>query len=103
MSSIASKIRSKRLALGLTQSDVCRIAGVSRQTVIAAEQGKLLQLAAMQNILGAIGLVLDVGDLQEPPPRRKMDLSAIAPATRGQRFPMIHQVMARAQRQGGYV
>jgi hypothetical protein len=82
---------------------VCRIAVVSRQTVIAAEQGKPLQLAAMQSIVDAIGLALDVGDLQSPPPRRKIDLLAVAPATRGQRFLTIWQLMARAPRQCGYV
>lgn len=102
MSRIASQIRSKRIALGLTQSDVCRLAGVSRQTLISAEQAKPVQLAVMRNILTAIGLTLDVGDLQEPA-RHKTDFSVVASAKRGQRFPIIHQVMARAQRQGGYV
>lgn len=101
MPSIASQIRAKRLRLGLTQFDVSYKAGVSRPTVIAAEQGRPLNMAALQSILKVIELELDVRDF--PLAHDKAARPVAEPALRGQRFPLIGQVMARAQRQGGYV
>jgi transcriptional regulator with XRE-family HTH domain len=102
MSPLGSKIRARRLAKGLTQQDVCRLAGVSRPSVIAAEQGKPLQTAVLQKILAVLDLDLDVTDLSSAAPLRNVVRPAVEPARRGQRFPTIRQLMARVEKQGGY-
>lgn len=55
------QIREKRLGRGLTQADLARIAGLTRQKVIAVEKGTLsVGISAYARVLGALDCELAV-------------------------------------------
>ena len=52
-------MRRRRLELQLTQSDVADLAGLSRRTIVAVEQGRTsVTLARVLDVLGVLGLRL---------------------------------------------
>lgn len=57
---VGATVRARRAALGLDQSELALVAGVSRRTVHAIEHGKpTVQLAALVAVVRAVGLELD--------------------------------------------
>ena len=52
---IGKDLKEQRLYLGLSQADIARRAGVSRQTIVALEQKTIIPLSA---ILDAYGLMI---------------------------------------------
>ena len=70
LDSIGSRIATKRKALGFSQSNLARKAGVSRATLDALENGRSGELGftKVANILSALGLELKVqeANLQRP-------------------------------------
>jgi y4mF family transcriptional regulator len=57
---IGATVRARRAELGLDQSELSLVAGVSRRTVHAIEHGKpTVQLAALVAVTTAVGLDLD--------------------------------------------
>lgn len=57
MDVLASTLRSRRLALGLTQEDVADLAGCSERFVYALERGKTtVQLSKTLDVLRVLGL-----------------------------------------------
>ncbi|WP_166345820.1 helix-turn-helix domain-containing protein [Phytoactinopolyspora limicola] len=66
-------IRDRRLASGLTQSELAHLAGVSRRWLVAFEAGKSsAQLDLALQTLNALGLILDAR--AAPPPPAGIDL-----------------------------
>jgi len=60
---IGNKIKQRRKALRLNQSDLARLAGCSKPSVVAAETGKpTLRLNILLAILHVLGLTLRVDD-----------------------------------------
>ncbi|MET3206774.1 UNVERIFIED_ORG: y4mF family transcriptional regulator [Arthrobacter sp. UYEF13] len=58
---LAREVRSRRLALGLTQKDVADMAGVSERFVRFIEQGKpSVQLDSLLAVLDTLGLELRI-------------------------------------------
>lgn len=58
---VATEVRARRRALGLTQQDLAELAGVSERFVRFVEQGKpSIQLDALLALLDALGLELVV-------------------------------------------
>lgn len=56
---LASEVRTRRAALGLTQQDLADMAGVSERFVRFVEQGKpSIQLDSLIAVLGTLGLEL---------------------------------------------
>lgn len=63
---LAHQVARRRRALGLRQEDVARLAGVSRATVIAIEQGReTLQVDKLRRVLEVLDLVLVI-ERREP-------------------------------------
>lgn len=61
------RLRKRRKALKLTQEDLARMAGCSKPSVIAAEQGKpTLQTSILIAIASALGLRLELRDDKGP-------------------------------------
>ncbi len=60
---LASAVRGRRLALGLSQGDLASRAGVSRDWINYFEGGKpTVELAHVLRVLDALGLRLDLDD-----------------------------------------
>ena len=80
-------IREKRKRLGLDQKELAQRVGVSRQWIVAIEQGKSgAALGLVLRTLFALGITLDARDL---PPKKSStdtpDLDAIIEAARRRR------------------
>lgn len=61
ISRLADQIRQRRLNLGMTQADLAKLAGLTRQKVIAVEKGSLsVGMFAYANVLGALDCELKV-------------------------------------------
>lgn len=62
---IGAQIRARRRELGLDQSELALVSGVSRRTIHALEHGKpTAQLAALVPVLRALGLELEAAPRQ---------------------------------------
>jgi HTH-type transcriptional regulator / antitoxin HipB len=60
-------LRRRRKALRLSQQELADLAGVSKPSVVAAEQGKTtLRLSVLEGIAGALGFRLALADLRGP-------------------------------------
>jgi HTH-type transcriptional regulator/antitoxin HipB len=60
---LAAVLRGRRLALGVSQADLARRAGVSRQWLSELEHGKRrAELGLVLAVLDALGLQLDIGE-----------------------------------------
>ena len=70
LSSIGSQIATRRKALGLSQSELARKAGVSRATLEALENGRSGELgfSKVANILAALGLELKIQEANRQRP-----------------------------------
>lgn len=61
ISRLAIQIRQRRLNRGMTQADLAKLAGLTRQKVIAVEKGSLtIGVVAYANVLGALDCELKV-------------------------------------------
>jgi len=70
LSSIGSQIGTRRKALGFSQSELARKAGVSRATLEALENGRSGELgfSKVANILAALGLELKIQEANRQRP-----------------------------------
>ena len=79
-------IRQKRRTLGLDQKELARRVGVSRQWIVAVEQGKpRAALGLVLQTVYALGIVLDASDLPPSRPQNvadSPDIDAIIEAAR---------------------
>ncbi|MHB8354916.1 MAG: helix-turn-helix transcriptional regulator [Burkholderiales bacterium] len=60
MDHLACLMAERRKELHLTQEDLAQKARVSRQTVIALEQGRSLQIDKLRRILDVLGMTLTI-------------------------------------------
>lgn len=60
MHEIAGRVRTARLAAGLTQHELAERAGVSRPSVARVEAGEDVRTATLSKLADALGLVLRV-------------------------------------------
>jgi y4mF family transcriptional regulator len=80
---LAAAVRGRRQALGLSQAEVARTAGVSRQWLIEFESGKpTAELQLMLRLLEALGLTINLeerdADRQRVEPKSQaVDLDAL--------------------------
>jgi HTH-type transcriptional regulator / antitoxin HipB len=75
-SALGSEVRARRTLLGLNQSDVADLAGVSERFVRFVEQGKAtVQLEPLLAVLGTLGLELAVRPAQVTGHRNATSLS----------------------------
>jgi HTH-type transcriptional regulator/antitoxin HipB len=76
---IAAAVRGRRMDLGLSQGDLAERAGVSRKWVNEFELGgkQTAEIGHVLRVIGALGLVLDVGTGDAAPPPDGIDLDAI--------------------------
>ena len=85
---LGAAIRDRRRQLGLDQATLAERAGVSRQWVIAIEQGRSrAELGLVLRALAALGLHLDMRDSaadqsRKPATMPKVDIDAIVNAAR---------------------
>lgn len=57
---LACLLRTRRKALSLTQAELARRSGVSRQTVIAIEEGRDVSGRSLLSVMGALGVSVTV-------------------------------------------
>jgi HTH-type transcriptional regulator/antitoxin HipB len=75
---LAAAVRGRRLDLGLSQAELARRAGVSRQWVNEFEAGKpAAELALVLRLLDALALELTVAPRSGETPRAPTDLDAL--------------------------
>lgn len=82
---LGALIRELRRERGLSQEDLAATVGVSRQWIIGLEQGKARALGLVMRTLAALGLALEVVELQDrttPPPTR-VDLDRLLKSFEG--------------------
>lgn len=90
---IGLAIRERRRAMGLSQDDLAKRAGVSRQWIIEAEKGRpRAELGLVLRTLTALGLQLrtddtSVTDSKATTPASVVDLHGVIEAHRGQQKP----------------
>ncbi|MEE1925481.1 helix-turn-helix domain-containing protein [Pseudomonas sp. 148P] len=61
ISRLALQIRQRRLNLGMTQAELAKLAGLTRQKIIAVEKGSLtIGMFAYAHVLGALDCELKV-------------------------------------------
>ncbi|WP_242170734.1 MULTISPECIES: helix-turn-helix transcriptional regulator [unclassified Pseudomonas] len=64
---LAKQIRAKRLSKGYKQSDLARLAGVTRQKLIEIEQGSMsVSMGAYTRVMGALRTEMDLIDARLP-------------------------------------
>ncbi|HYB25463.1 MAG TPA: helix-turn-helix domain-containing protein [Solirubrobacteraceae bacterium] len=77
---LSAALRGRRLALDLTQAELARRAGVSRQWLNELERGKsTAELGLVLAVIDALGLELEIGEQIERPTqgRSAPDLDAL--------------------------
>lgn len=73
---LGAVIRVARLRQGLTQADLASRVGVTRQWILAVEQGKrTAEIGSVLKALAALGLVADI--VEKPPRRGRVDLGSL--------------------------
>jgi HTH-type transcriptional regulator / antitoxin HipB len=85
-SDVGRSVRDRRRKLGLSQADLAKRAGVTRQWILALEAGKsTAELGLVLSTLQALGLRISVHPVGgvAPPPGTRPDLDAILKATLG--------------------
>lgn len=84
---LGAAIRATRRVLGIGQTDLATLAGVSRQWIVALEGGKPgAEIGLVLRTLKALDLPLWVGELPGPPSSDQgsdVDIDAIVTAARG--------------------
>ena len=71
---LGHRLSRRRIASGLTQSELARQAGVGRSTVERMEAGNSTQLSSFIRILRVLGLLAQFAELVPEPETRPMDL-----------------------------
>lgn len=88
---LGALLRTQRLAQGVSQEHLAARIGVSRQTVIALEAGRVVQGTTLLAVLAAIGLTI------APDPRAERGISPVPPL-RGDR-PTIKDLLRRRRQE----
>jgi HTH-type transcriptional regulator / antitoxin HipB len=74
---LGALVRDRRRRLGMTQDELARRVGVSRQWVVGLEQGKARAFGLVLRTLGVLGLNIDIFDDDASAPRGRVDLDSL--------------------------